>query len=302
VGIAPGWYSDPADPTIQRWWDGEGWVGAPIPAGTTPPAEAPPAETPRALDAAEVPPSVPTPPPRQVPPGWSYHPRSRPGPAPKPHGYPLATLGARVVARVVDIIAVFLLNAAVNGWFVVQYVEEVWPMLSEGWRRSLAGETSMEDLPQPGEQAGTLQLVILLLAAALWFAYEVPAVANSGQTLGKRLLRIKVVRLDNAVQPLGFGRSIRRWNPMGIGFLAWSCFCLGLALNLVDFVYALYDRPLQQTLHDKYAQTVVVALVPESANPRGARSARPPQAPSSVPESVPSEEEQSDEPADPRRS
>jgi uncharacterized RDD family membrane protein YckC len=281
VGIAPGWYNDPADPTIQRWWDGEGWVGAPVPAGTTPPAEAP-----RVLDAAEVPPSVPTPPPKQVPPGWSYPQRSRPGPAPRPHGYPLATIGARVVARVVDIIAVFLLNVAINGWFVVQYVEEMWPMLSEAWRRSLAGETAMEDLPQPGEQATTLQLVILLLAAALWFAYEVPAVANSGQTLGKRLLRIKVVRLESA-QPLGFGRSIRRWNPMGIGFLAWSCFCLGVALNLVDFVYALYDRPLQQTLHDKYAQTVVVALAPESAHPPAAR---------------PSEREQSDEPADPRRS
>ena len=25
--IPPGWYPDPVDRTIQRYWDGEGWVG-----------------------------------------------------------------------------------------------------------------------------------------------------------------------------------------------------------------------------------------------------------------------------------
>ena len=41
------------------------------------------------------------------------------------------------------------------------------------------------------------------VACALWFAYEVPAVANTGQTLGKRMLGIQVVGVEGAAR-LGF--------------------------------------------------------------------------------------------------
>ncbi|TDC50129.1 DUF2510 domain-containing protein, partial [Micromonospora sp. KC207] len=37
MSIAPGWYVDPADPDTRRYWDGEGWIGAPIPVDQTPP-------------------------------------------------------------------------------------------------------------------------------------------------------------------------------------------------------------------------------------------------------------------------
>ncbi|PWR17456.1 hypothetical protein DKT69_00105, partial [Micromonospora sicca] len=28
--VQPGWYVDPAAPETRRYWDGEGWIGAPI--------------------------------------------------------------------------------------------------------------------------------------------------------------------------------------------------------------------------------------------------------------------------------
>lgn len=34
----PGWYVDPAEQTVQRWWDGEGWAGTTLPAGAQAPA------------------------------------------------------------------------------------------------------------------------------------------------------------------------------------------------------------------------------------------------------------------------
>jgi uncharacterized RDD family membrane protein YckC len=252
VSVAPGWYKDPAEPYTQRWWDGEGWVGDPLPANETPPpGPPPPSSSARPSDA--VPPAVP------VPPGWAGR---QPGVAlqtpARPHGHPLATLGTRLVARLVDIGLVFLLNVLVNGWFVYQFWLEISPAVSEAWRRSLAGE-EMSDLPPVGDQAGNLQIVILVLAAALWFAYEVPAVANTGQTPGKRLLGIRVVRLEQA-GPVGFGRSFRRWNTMGLPTLLWWCFGIGFLLQLVDVVFALVDRPLQQALHDKSAHTVVVSM------------------------------------------
>lgn len=187
----------------------------------------------------------------------------RPRP-PRPHGYRLARPGTRLLARLVDIAAVLVLNVVVNGWFVYQYWLEIAPFLSEAWRRSQTGKVTLNDLPPVGDQAGNLQLVIVVLAAALWFAYEVPAVANTGQTPGKRLFRLKVVRLESD-QPLGFGRSLRRWNTMGLPTLLWLCL-IGFVLQLIDVLFVPFDHPLHQALHDKSAHTAVVVVPPAATS------------------------------------
>jgi uncharacterized RDD family membrane protein YckC len=328
--IAPGWYKDPVEPTTQRYWDGEGWIGAALPADATPPEGPPepePEKTPEtdarepetgarepgseAADAgangmapgvhpwppmppyapgaafppgqAPVDPAAPgsgaapsapvdiAPPhpaggrsgpgdPRVTPPpGWpagTYH-YPGPLPEPRPHGLPLASPGSRLVARLVDIAALLALNVLVNGWFIWQYAREVAPVYREMNRRLADGRPIFEDLPQASSQAGSLQIVIILLAAALWFAYEVPALANTGQTPGKRLLGIKVVRIESTDR-LGFGRSLRRWNTLGLPTLFWSCCGLGLLIQFVDCLFVAIDRPLRRALHDRSALTVVV--------------------------------------------
>lgn len=314
--IAPGWYRDPVDPEIQRYWDGEAYVGEPIPADATPPAGPPPASAPAAppdTDSAlpanpkattdagpgsaqeagtswtSAPPAAPTspaptsavpstspavptageqpapgvqPPPGVIPPpGWPAYPRLV-LPPPKPHGYALASLGSRLVARMIDTLAILGLNILVNGWFVYEWVKVFRPYWQELVRRMYAGE-STSDLAPP-ERSSTLIIVILILAAALWFAYEVPQLANTGQTLGKRLAHIRVMRLESDEQ-LGFRRSIRRWNTLGLPTLLWSCFGLGLFLQFADCIWAAIDRPLYQTLHDKSAVTVVVAVPAEGS-------------------------------------
>ncbi|MEU1966902.1 RDD family protein [Micromonospora sediminicola] len=323
MSVEPGWHVDPADPETRRWWDGEGWIGAPIPVDVPPPDGPPPAEpepTPVAAGAdptaarptsgatggAAVPPvsgpgagqppagPYPLPPtaapgqpgpngpwpgqPGQAgpwpgqqgpPPGWPYpHWPGRP-PAPRPHGLPLASYGSRLVARLIDLGVVFLLNAVVNGWFVWRYFEAVSPYLRESMRRALNGDTSTEGLPQIDEQAGGLQIAILLIATALWYAYEVPSMAARGQTFGKRLMGVRAVPIE-ADQPLGFGRATRRWSTMGLPTLLWYCCGLGLLLQFVDAVSPLFDQPLRQALHDKRAQTVVVQLPRDRTDPRTA--------------------------------
>ena len=390
-GIAPGWYRDPVDPTIQRYWDGEGYLGEPLPADATPPpgppadATPPPAPTspaqtgPAQTGPAQTGPAqasqtqanpAPTspaqtgqtqagptqanpaqsgpaqagqtqtgqtqagqaqgsqtqdpqsqapsahgagvansapaqvsappqsPPPGPYPPGGPYHPFTpgqagppgqqgpmtppygsppppgiQPGgpmpgwpayprlvlPAPRPHGYRLAGLGARFVARFVDTLAVLGLNILVNGYFVYQYYKINLPFWQEISRRFYAGESTAG--VEPPERSSTLLIIILILAAALWFAYEVPAHANNGQTLGKRLLGIKVMRLESD-EALGFRRSIRRWNTLGLPTLLWTCFGLGFVLQFVDCLWAAFDRPMHQALHDKSAVTVVVQAEP----------------------------------------
>ncbi|MFR9776668.1 RDD family protein [Micromonospora sp. MS34] len=287
MSVQPGWYVDPADPETRRYWDGEGWIGAPIPVDATPPDGPPPPEPAPAAEPVPVGPGAhpgrpdtgvhpgqPGPAPYPGLPGgagqWPGQPAGPPPgapyptwpgrpPLPYPHGLPLASYGARLVARLIDFGMVLLLNVAVNGWFVWRYFEEIAPYLRESFRRALSGNNSTEGLPQPGDQAGLLQIVILLIATALWFAYEVPSMAARGQTFGKRVVGVRALPVE-ADQPLGFGRATRRWTTLGLPTMLWYCCGFGLLLQFVDAVSVLFDQPLRQALHDKRAQTVVVQL------------------------------------------
>ncbi|MFF5178782.1 RDD family protein [Micromonospora sp. NPDC000316] len=335
MSVQPGWYVDPADTETRRYWDGEGWLGAPIPVDATPPDGPPPVEpppvpvtpaapaasngvtnppgrtphpgsaphpgqdpqagppgwtpqagppgwtpqagppgwTPQAGPPGWTPQAGPpgwTPPgappgwtPQAGPPGWTP-PGAPPGwpgrpPEPRPHGLPLAGYGRRFTARLIDFGIVFALNAVVNGWFVWRWLEELLPYWREAFRRGLEGNTSTEGLPPISEQAGLLQVVIVMIATALWLAYEVPSMAANGQTFGKRVMRIRAVPIA-ADQPLGFGRAFSRWSTMGLPTLLWYCAGLGLVLQLVGALSPLFDHPLRRALHDKRAQTVVVQL------------------------------------------
>jgi uncharacterized RDD family membrane protein YckC len=311
--VAPGWHKDPSDPTTQRYWDGEGWLGDPLPIDaippaaapgmpTTPPPNAPPPKV-SSRDAAPrngvpadlsppnaalappnaalappisappgTPPNAPPPgawgpvagpPPGQVPPG-PWGPGSPPAgyrlvpvpvvapPAPRPHGYPVANPALRLAARAIDTVVLLGLNALVNGYFIYLWWQSFLPYYRE-ITRSGASQPSEAQVPPQYE---TLLLAITIIGIALWFAYEVPAVANTGQTLGKRLVGIKVLRVD-ADEPVGFRRSIRRWNPMGLPTFLWTC-GVGFVLQAIDAVFVLFDRPLHRALHDKTAGTVVV--------------------------------------------
>ena len=127
------------------------------------------------------------------------------------------------------------------------------------------------------DQAGGLQIAILVIATALWYAYEVPSMAARGQTFGKRLMGVRALPVE-ADQPLGFGRATRRWSTLGLPTLLWYCCGLGLLLQLIDAVSPLFDQPLRQALHDKRAQTVVVQLPrkrPAPSTTARARAATP---------------------------
>jgi uncharacterized RDD family membrane protein YckC len=297
VSIAPGWYKDPAEPTTQRYWDGEGWVGEPVSIDDTPPAGPPQPVAPQTPpEPGSAPPgpagTLPNgafwPPPGQRP--GAGVPGRRSGPAPadppdlpasgppypypgraaaapeRPHGMALASPGARLAARLIDMAVVAGLNVLANGYPVYLWWQEVGPYFREIWRRSLAGNASTDGLPPIGAGAGRLQILIMLVGLVLWLLYEVPAVANTGQTLGKRLLGLKVVALEST-ERLRFGRSFRRWNTMGLPALLWWC-GVGFLLHIVDAAFILYDRRRRQALHDRTAYTSVVVLRPPAAAAR----------------------------------
>jgi uncharacterized RDD family membrane protein YckC len=249
MSVAPGWYPDPASPQTQRYWDGEQWIGPPIPAGAPTPSEPPP-------------------PPPVLAPKWPEDPVPVPvapsAPAPPASGGQLATPLRRLAARLLDITIVFGLVALVNSYFFAQFFAEVSPQIQSMLKSIQAGDTTIPML-QYSDRAVRLNIIMALISAALWFAYEVPATANTGQTLGKRVAGIRVKRIDG--QSLTFGLAFRRWLVLALpNLLPGSC---GILLQALDTLWCTWDRPLYQCLHDKFVNTVVVTVppVPTGASP-----------------------------------
>jgi uncharacterized RDD family membrane protein YckC len=397
--IAPGWYKDPADPTTQRYWDGEVWIGDPLPADATPP-DGPPAgaasvplrepEKPR-VDAGSDspsgsnggtpsaapgtatnrpgqsttdwsapsdrsragepdtgqpngdqpeagqtgghpsgwPPSAPPNVPPNLPPGWppigppqqgaptqgsphqgpspqnwppvgsppqNWPPQNWPGarlppgvhlppngqidnpppgwPAgagypyivvvPRPHGMALASLGRRFAARVIDIVAVAILSAFLTGYLIYEWWQETSGYWQQTWQimqAAFKGASVPDVTPTMTSRGSWLSVAILLLVMGIWLVYEVPNIASSGQTPGKRLMGIRVVGLE-ATTPIGVRRALRRWMPLGLPMLVWTCgplgFLFGGVLQLINCLSPTINRPLRLALHDRRAFTVVV--------------------------------------------
>ena len=261
--IPPGWYKDPADPTTQRWWDGEGWLGDPIPADATPP-DGPPTVT----AAPPEPPAATGSGPGTPPPGAGVAGPAGPGgPAtwpmshrhpvavPRPYGL-LAGVGARFMARLVDGLVVLILAAVANIWFAIEFWRAFRPVMIWAFNQPASWDT----VPASADRAVQMMIVMGFVLTAVWFAYEVPASANTGQTLGKRIFGIRVVR-EEGDERLGFGRSFRRWFRLAWPTPFWVvCYGLPLLLQVIDCLFLVADRQRRQALHDRIAQTLVVQV------------------------------------------
>jgi len=99
------------------------------------------------------------------------------------------------------------------------------------------------------QQVVVFLLVYSLVLTLLWGFYFVYFTGSTGQTPGKKLMGIKVIRLN------GSGREMDYKT-------AWTRF-IGLTVSasalLLGFVWALFD-PKRQTWHDKMAGTVVIKI------------------------------------------
>jgi uncharacterized RDD family membrane protein YckC len=93
-----------------------------------------------------------------------------------------------------------------------------------------------------------------LVAAVLYIAYDTLLTARTGQTLGKKLLKMRVANLDNGATPSvqsALVRALVLWFPF-----AFCCACIWTAIS---GGWSFFDKPYKQGLHDKPAKTVVVS-------------------------------------------
>ncbi|MEV6736834.1 RDD family protein [Streptomyces sp. NPDC051104] len=144
---------------------------------------------------------------------------------------PLADSGKRVLARIIDMIlvgvVVWLLSWAFH---TVEYNVEA---------------TKVDTGKSLGQS---------VIAAVLYTAYDTILISRTGQTLGKRLLNMRVANLDDGSNPslqASLIRALVLWLPF-----AFCCACVWTA---ICGGWSFFDRPYKQGLHDKAARTVEVS-------------------------------------------
>ncbi|MBT2395587.1 RDD family protein [Streptomyces sp. ISL-100] len=149
---------------------------------------------------------------------------------------PLAPTGKRVAARIIDALIVGI------------------PLGLIGWLIGMFDSYNSDDWDEVSTMSDGKSLIWQLVSMVVYIGYDTYLTAKDGQTVGKRLMNLRVAMLNNGMVPemnASLLRAVILWVPALI-----CCFCLWWLINLVMI---LVDKPYKQGLHDKAAKTVVVS-------------------------------------------
>ncbi|MFI0420160.1 RDD family protein [Spongiactinospora sp. 9N601] len=120
--------------------------------------------------------------------------------------------------------------------------------------------------PTTGEFGGGFLLAGIMtsvIGGLLYVVYEVVMTRMRGQTVGKMAMGIRVVPVSGATGSGGLDsttalkRAGSLWGPYVLYGVPFLGYLLGLGV-LVNVLWQFWDKPLQQTLSDKFAMTMVV--------------------------------------------
>jgi len=174
----------------------------------------------------------------------------RPVPPPlAPNGQPLANFGDRLLAWLLD----GLILGAIGALFIL-------PLMGL-WIVLIAGEvtTATNDGGDPdmmliyGSYFALVGFAVLIGILAAYLYYVEYQLRHNGQTVGKRVMKLWVIPVEPAAQ-LTRNHLVKRWAVQSVAAQVVPM------LGLLDGLWQLWDKPLQQCLHDKAAKTVVVKL------------------------------------------
>jgi uncharacterized RDD family membrane protein YckC len=179
-------------------------------------------------------------------PGYPAQPGYGPSQPVAPSGAPLADQVTRLLARLID-------GLIVGGVMTVVAI----PVIVVVVIASASSIEVNEDGTTSGDGGAFLAIflaygLIFLLSLAAQYIYDVEFAKRTGQTVGKRVMKIRIVPLDpqRAVDRRVLGK---RWLVSGLGGLVPG-------LGMLNVLWCLWDKPYRQCLHDKFADTVVVKV------------------------------------------
>jgi uncharacterized RDD family membrane protein YckC len=226
------------------------------PAGTYPPGFPP----------AAYPPGFPPPgisqqaylPPGFPPPGYGFAP---PAPPVAPGGVPLAEIWERLVAYIIDY-ALLCVIGFIPGGIVLAVIWSrlinAFDRISRANQQAIDNGTTLHPFSGMGQflqLEGIAFAILLPTLLILSYLYMVTFMHRSGQTLGKRIMKIRVVRAADGT-PITLPMARKRW------LVAFPAAFVAPYFSYADSLWLLWDKPYRQCLHDKCAETVVVKIKP----------------------------------------
>ncbi|GAA3489230.1 RDD family protein [Streptomyces cremeus] len=151
---------------------------------------------------------------------------------------PLASLGKRFVARLIDMLIVGVPMGLLGIPFgSYERVTETTDDFGDTFTQVTSGKS----------------LLWSVVVIAVYLAYDTILTAKNGQTIGKRVMGLRVAVLNDGRTPTT-GVALLRAAVLLVPALV-CCYCLWWLVNLVMVAV---DKPYRQGLHDKAAKTVVV--------------------------------------------
>jgi len=182
-----------------------------------------------------------------------------------PGGRELAPVKDRFFARLIDVLIInvplLLLEIPMLIWLWVWFIGKIEDGTSPSAPADAPPFTPAELFLFVGVSIG-LAVFFTLLSAAVTYIYEVIYMHRRGQTIGKRALKIRVVRVEDG-GPIEVRHARRRWMAQDGMVLLTLIPLVGSMVgiyNWVDSLWLLWDKPHRQCLHDKYGRTAVVKL------------------------------------------
>ncbi|UUN27138.1 RDD family protein [Streptomyces sp. FIT100] len=152
---------------------------------------------------------------------------------------PLADPGKRILARIIDWLIVLIPLALIGIPF--------------GIYDGITEQSNDFDELVTNVNTGS-QWIFQIISIIAYVGYDTLMVRRTGQTIGKKLMKLRVAMLQDGSTP-DTGSSLMRaavlWLPQLI-----CCPCLW---PLILLIMILVDKPYRQGLHDKAAKTVVVS-------------------------------------------
>ena len=153
---------------------------------------------------------------------------------------PLADIGKRLAARIIDVLIIAV------PLFLIQ--------LAFGTNRYTVERNQGEDVTEVFTRSYSGSgLIMTLISIVAYVGYDWWFTKKNGQTIGKKVMGLRVAMLNDGTVPQS-GPSLSRaallWLPTLI-----CCFCLW---PIALFISILVDKPYKQGLHDKVGKTVVV--------------------------------------------
>jgi RDD family/Protein of unknown function (DUF2510) len=252
-----GYYADPSVPGYIRYWDGNEWV-----AGSSRPAPEEPAPSPTQTPMPAPMPfaqPAPTPPPTPAPMPFTQPASSATDEIPKfvvPDEEPnapattvveLATPGSRILARIVDLglAAIFSAPITVTLLLIAHQHDHRYVLKLDAKATTTYTTLGMDG---PGIALWAAALLALMIVSIL---YEGNRLGRGGQTIGRKIAGVRVVRMPEGL-PLGRnGIGTRR------ALLYWILAILPL-LDILTLGGVFWGRPYRQGLHEKLTSTATV--------------------------------------------